>query len=117
MAKVVDLYQQQGALLRGMGLLGETAVVTTETTTPAVPVVITQSEVVEDTQITVQKSVLDDLVAQVQSLKEMIPATVGPGVLVRKSAEEEGMEALSSLTPFDRLRVGLAALHGESITA
>lgn len=56
-------------------------------------------------------SEIDELKGQVNQLRESTPAGGGPGLLVRKSDEEELAEMLKSMTPTDKLRFALRAKY------
>lgn len=54
---------------------------------------------------------LEEVLRRLERIEERTPETSGPGVLTQKSEIEQMLEAVNALSPSERLRFGLNALH------
>lgn len=116
---IVNTYNTLGQKLQAAGLLsvedeGEKVATAEETT-------VTKSETTESTEATSAPDVatlskaVSDLTGIVAALADRIPDGSAPGVLRKADAVDPMAELAAIEDPIERLRLGLAAAHGQDI--
>lgn len=115
--ELVKHHQAMNAIIEGLGL-SDGAIATKTDSTETVETAKSATDPT-DTTVSLVKSAINEatasLRAEIESLRERIPETKGPGVLVSKSEAEEAAEIVAELRkdPRRALRAGLAAQRGE----
>lgn len=71
-----------------------------------------KSEVSSSPELLVTKA-LEEVLRRLERIEERTPDVATPGVLTQKSESEQLMDVLNGMSPSDRLRFGLRALHRE----
>ncbi len=108
--KIVKLYTALGTELRESGLLDASEA---EVETAAAETTVEKSETGEDDRYVRLEKSIETLSATVLAIAENTPAGTAPGVL-RKSEEVDPLDELRSVEdPIERLRLAMAARHGE----
>lgn len=110
LTRIVNLYTALGNELRESGLLDAPEA---EVETAAAETTVEKSVTDEDDRFARLEKSMETLSATVLAIAENTPAGTAPGVL-RKSEESDPLEELRSVEdPIERLRLAMAARHGE----
>lgn len=71
-----------------------------------------KSETQNDSELFVAKA-LEEVLRRLERIEERTPDVSSPGVLTQKSETDQWLETVNNMSPADRLRFGLRAMHPE----
>ena len=110
--RLVGMHREMSSLIAELVLSADDddATDTASTSAPVVAQKAEETKPVQDDTV-ILKSEIAELRAIIDELKDRTPAGERPGVLLKKSDEEELNELLKSMSTSDRLRFALAASH------
>lgn len=124
LSKLVKMHEEMGTLISDLGLKiaggPETETTPATTTETAVPTVIEHASTEDDEATRIQKAVEEataglraEFAQQLEAIRDTIPGTKVPPLRVSKGLDEDAQAAYDKLSISDKLRLHLAASHGE----
>jgi len=112
LSKLVKFHAEMGALIKDLGLDGDSSEETSLASTAAEQVEVSKSQSSE-TEVLLRKA-LDEITAlraDNEKLREQLPSVAVPPTLIQKSEMEQIAQAMAAMPTSDRLRFALAGIE------